>query len=47
MDVDTLLHAKAELLSYIPVQQLEMKVSISCSCTYFTLSNFAQMHETC
>lgn len=28
MDVDTLLHAKAELLSYIPVQQLEMSLHI-------------------
>lgn len=25
---------KSELLSYIPVQQLEMRASISCSCTY-------------
>lgn len=28
MNVDTLLHAKAKLLSYIPVQQLEMNLHI-------------------
>lgn len=33
MDVDILVHVKAELLSYIPLQQLETRVSRSCSCT--------------